>query len=485
MKIKNLSNNMYKLLVICISISLFAYVAYRAYYLSITFDEVWTFDLASQSIKDICSAKRNFSSANNHILNSILIKPCLYLFGHHVWVLRLPNVLSYLFYLLGSFILVGQMSNQNSLRLVGFICLNLNLYLLDFFSLSRGYGLANSFEMMSIALVFIYFKNGKLKHISWSFLFATLSVLANFTWINFFIPFWATLNIYWLVQNRNENRLLFSSFFQRNFSPVLFAIFLVIICFNPIHELAKCNEFKFGANGWFDSFHTFAKDFNYSDSFGYAVIMQVFFMLLYLISFLILMKNKIIFQLQNFSLSFFILAISFIICISIVQRNVLGTMYIDGRKATLYFILVIGLTMSILNYLYLNNQKYSFVIVMTICTYTIIHFLLFMNVSSFRNWTFDQKTKDVIQSIYQKNPNTKMSISMNWLFESSFAYYNRTNYSNHFESIKILHEEKYKDTSDYYYIFKTDMNKMPPNYVVEKEFSFGGVLLIKENLPRK
>ena len=102
-RISNLKFNILTFLLFGI---LFTIIVFRAFNLSITYDEVWTFDLASQSVLDIATAERNFTSANNHILNSILIKPFLVAFGHDIWVLRLPNVLASLLYLSTIFLLI-------------------------------------------------------------------------------------------------------------------------------------------------------------------------------------------------------------------------------------------------------------------------------------------------------------------------------------------------------------------------------------------
>jgi hypothetical protein len=285
------TNQLYTILTSVIGLSLLILVAYRACDLSITFDEVWTYDLANQSILDIMTAERNFTSANNHILNSIFIKPVLNLFGHHIWVLRLPNVLSYIIYFIASVLIARAICKEAKLQLIAILILNLHPYLLDFFSLSRGYGIALSFETLSLAWIFIYFKKKKLKYIISSFSMASLAVLANFTWLNFLLPLWAAINFIFIIHNIQSSNKIFHGFFRNNIIPFLFSILVASFSIIPILYLRRQDEFKWGANAWFDSFHSFAKDFNYSNSFLLAILIQVLIMILFSLSFYILFKQ--------------------------------------------------------------------------------------------------------------------------------------------------------------------------------------------------
>ena len=73
---------------------LFSYVAYRAFSLSFTFDEITTSQIVNgDEWSDFGLA------ANNHFLNVLLIKASLFFFRPSELVYRLPNVLGFILYL--------------------------------------------------------------------------------------------------------------------------------------------------------------------------------------------------------------------------------------------------------------------------------------------------------------------------------------------------------------------------------------------------
>src|SRR5262249_42620444 len=79
------------LLALC-CLPLLAYSAYRGYRLSFTHDE-------SVSYTIVVGDPTWKGTANNHPLNTRLMKWGFELFGPKEWALRLPNVLSHLLYL--------------------------------------------------------------------------------------------------------------------------------------------------------------------------------------------------------------------------------------------------------------------------------------------------------------------------------------------------------------------------------------------------
>ena len=82
---------------------------------------------------------------NNHLLNSILMYGSSKLFGASELALRLPNLVSYLVYAYFTFKVLESVKNFE-VRLLGYFMLNAIPFVLDFFALARGYGLALSLK---------------------------------------------------------------------------------------------------------------------------------------------------------------------------------------------------------------------------------------------------------------------------------------------------------------------------------------------------
>jgi len=138
------------------AIILFTYGTYRACVVGFTWDESFSYLNYSRN-KIFMLEHLSMMDANNHLLNTwsniFLIK----LFGVNQIVLRLPSLISHILFLFYSYKIVAKL--QNSLLIIfGFIIINFNPYVLDFFSLSRGYGLSLGLMVASVYWLFRYFE---------------------------------------------------------------------------------------------------------------------------------------------------------------------------------------------------------------------------------------------------------------------------------------------------------------------------------------
>ena len=437
-------------LILVIGFLSFFLILYRSIILSITYDEVWTYHLSSQSIYQICYAPENFSSANNHVLNSILIKPFIHLFGHKEWVLRLPNVLCFGFFYVGLVWLMQTLTKQNFIRLVGIIALCSLNYVLDFFSLSRGYGLALGFEMVSLAAIMHYFTYPSSRYLATSYLFASLAILSNFTWINFYVSLWFVMNIHWIFLEKGL-KVGILDLIKLNWIPFLLAILMTILCFKPIAMLRTQDEFRWGANGWFDSFHTFAKNFAYSDTFWVAILLQALMLALVVWAGVLFYKNSIKQASVISGFSFLFMLLLTIVFVTIVQRNFFNIKYMDGRKAIMYYPIFLGLGVAMLDFYYKKNSELVLKLGASISVIFIVHFALVMRLDTVREWYFDAYTKEVCKEIYRQNNQAK--VAMEKKYKSAADYYNHYVYGNSMQFF-LLENEKANSTSnvDFYYI---------------------------------
>jgi hypothetical protein len=126
---------------------LLAYTAFRAAVLAMTYDEAWSVTLLRQSAWDLVTFRQ--AEINNHALNTLLMKAARRLLGPHTLTYRLPNVAAHALYLAASLALVRRM--RPAVAAAAFALLNLNPFLLDFFSLARGYGLAAGLALCGVA----------------------------------------------------------------------------------------------------------------------------------------------------------------------------------------------------------------------------------------------------------------------------------------------------------------------------------------------
>lgn len=92
-----------------------------------------------------------YAAANNHILNSALIRLFTQIFGLSELTLRMPALLGAALYIGAAMYLCAIVSERIILRLPLFLCLVYNPFVFDFLVAARGYGMACAFLLAAVA----------------------------------------------------------------------------------------------------------------------------------------------------------------------------------------------------------------------------------------------------------------------------------------------------------------------------------------------
>ena len=177
-KIKNsLSPKSVAIAYALVSVILFIYIFVRAVTVDFTHDE-------SLSWQILQGDEIQLITANNHWLNTALMYIFSSVAGYSEIVLRLPNVLAFAFYLLFIYKIYKHFSGYAPALLFAVPVLLLNPFLLDFFSLARGYGLAMAFFTGAIYYSMrFYLQENRLKYILLACLISILTIYANFSFL--------------------------------------------------------------------------------------------------------------------------------------------------------------------------------------------------------------------------------------------------------------------------------------------------------------
>lgn len=129
------------------------YAALRCQRLSITHDEALTFmAFCSRPWPELFTWDSIGASPNNHFLNTILATASLRAFGVGDVALRLPALLGCLLYCWGTWFALRCLTTGWARVGGAALCVG-NAYLLDFFSLSRGYGLGLGCTALGLGLL--------------------------------------------------------------------------------------------------------------------------------------------------------------------------------------------------------------------------------------------------------------------------------------------------------------------------------------------
>jgi hypothetical protein len=123
------------------------FVVQRARLVPLTYDEAAAY-LRYISRTDVLSVF-SFSVATNHFANTVLTRLTASIAGTCELALRLPNVAAFVVYLFFAFLILARLTHRR-IAAAGFVVLNLNPYVLEYFALCRGYGLSLGLLMGSL-----------------------------------------------------------------------------------------------------------------------------------------------------------------------------------------------------------------------------------------------------------------------------------------------------------------------------------------------
>ena len=194
---KLLINNQRYIISLLIFIGFSTFIFYKAFITEITVDEAYSF-LNYSYVENVL----NIGIANNHLLNSYLVT-LFQNFGYSEIFLRLPNVIFGWIYIA----LVINVSLKSKNYLLSLFLLILNPYVIDFFSISRGYGITTSLIFLSI-YSYLYFKNYNLY---FSIFFLIIATTSYHVAVVFLILFYV-VNIKDLYQLKGKVSFLIVSF---------------------------------------------------------------------------------------------------------------------------------------------------------------------------------------------------------------------------------------------------------------------------------
>ncbi|MDI1354226.1 MAG: hypothetical protein PSX36_04890 [bacterium] len=178
-----MTNRKYRLILTAITAAVLVYVMMRAYFIPITHDEAYSF----HNMKRFWYAEA-LCTGNTHWLNSMALKVAILLQQESVFALRWFSLLSATVFFWITWQWAKSKTNFVSALFVLSVCL-LNPYVLDYFSIARGYASGLLFE--SLSLLFFFRTTGPQKKGSsfLSLLFAGLAAISNFSFFYFFVAF--------------------------------------------------------------------------------------------------------------------------------------------------------------------------------------------------------------------------------------------------------------------------------------------------------
>jgi len=446
-------NKNIKVFIYFLAFALFLYSFIRAVNLSFIHDEALTFLYYVLAPIYNIVAYIGFSPSNNHLLNSILEKISFLFLGPSEFALRLPNLLAHLVFIIVSIKFVNKFFKPK-FAVGAFILINFNPFMLDFFSLGRGYGLALMFLMLSvyfISLALFSSESKFYKNINLAFIFGGLAILSNSPFLIFYLALWIVFILFIFINRYfpaiklikdSTTRSIKSTFKRVGLSSTIFFVF-ILLSLLIVLKLKKMGEIYVGGKtGFFsDTIISLVRSSLYSNqpvSFEHIIIGAA----ILIFNFLILA-----FYLREFvkdglnpkghlSIGLFFVGIVNAIAVgTIMQHYIFGINYLTGRIA-LFFIPLFGLVVALFWQDIFDKKIIPRKIILSafylIALVFMVNFLISANFNKTLVWTYDADTKTAVNDLatYLKENkeqylplNRKLKIGVDWVFEPSVNYY--------------------------------------------------------------
>ncbi len=467
---------------------LIIYTSSRAVLLGLTCDEASTyFSHVPNSIWSCFFSESCWSDANNHLLNTFLMQLSIGIFGTSELTLRLPNLLGHLVYLIFSIRLVRRYSDNFWVRLAGFSLLNLNPFLLEFFSLARGYGLGVGWMMMSIYFLIRWVESGKLKLGIYCYVGAFLAVLSNFIFLNYWASATAVFGFFLLVKYFSQKNERPEISFLKSFGlPIFASLSLFILIKNPIQFLQSKGEFVYGTESLADSYIGMIKASLMSQGYLNPYTTNIFVLIsLCLLGFSMFfgvfnfLKNRknTFFKIHFAGISLMVI----MILAMIVQYYLLDVKYLVGRKSTMLFPFF-GMSVYLLLEFLLRGKSKNWTIgfAILITAFSVNHFYRTFDLKETVEWDYDAYTKDMILYL-DKNilENEKIELGVFWIYGPASEFYQMHFSIGKIEKVTRLDEEYFDRLGDFNFIYvrRDQVEMMEKEFILEKEFGTAGVLM--------
>ncbi|MCB0549399.1 MAG: hypothetical protein KDD19_17620 [Phaeodactylibacter sp.] len=479
-------------LLLCITMT---YTSYRAATLSMTHDESTSYNWFHDTNVATCFYSKDcWYNANNHLLNTWGWQRTTRLLGVSEWTMRLPNLLAHLLYLLCSLAIVRAVAPRFWVGMAGLALINFNPYLLEFFGLARGYGLSAGLSMASILALFLFLRNNRWPALLASYLLAALAVLANFVALNYLASLWGTVFLLSLFRQGAQPGKLGFRWQQQlwmNTIPIVLCILLAVLLYRPIQFLHGTGDFdSYGTSSFVAAFRSVVENSLYGARY-FAKDTVFVFTILYTIAIVPALAGAFWFFFrapeQNWRQQYLATALLFLLSsiVMTVQHHVLGSNYLEGRKALL-FISLSGLLFFFLLHglaeMYFR-PRLADVLAALFAVLAVYHLARAGNLDYSREWWYDKNTREMILYLNTTVPpeNAPVELGVADMFQPTTSFYQQAwevkVFTPPFYSSEIHTDGRF----DFYYVFDSQIPLLEEKYEVEKRFTGGQSLLRKRD----
>lgn len=454
-----------------IALGIWIYVVLRARLIPITIDEVSTcINHLPRTFWEILTYAGD-ATPNNHILNTLSIKGLVWLFGMNHFVVRIPVLVGGFLYLWAGLKLTRRLPGF-WFQLCAFVLLVANPYMLEFFALARGYGLAIGMMMMAIWQAVSYMDTRKTGALAKGLLFAFLAVAANFTLLNFFVPFVFFFSV--IVYQYSENR-----FWRVSWLLPVAVVLTGLFCYLPVTRMRATDQFQFWhANGFFKdtllpliSSSTIRYEYFGGKTVEYLVGLAATFALsAWIIAIIQLIRAK-----GKMDTTIFLSALfAGTVVVNLLNVLILNTPFLDSRTS-LFFYPLFALQLSVVaQWLQQRWGRRVYLYLAPICLFALFNTGRAINFNNAYEWWFDGGTFQVLdyfKETYEKeHPDKPYTLDSKWVMLNTLSFHIEHSTPHYEQYIKLAgwhgHREYPRDTEFFYTDSSEDVDALISTYDV-------------------
>lgn len=433
---------------ILLSIALLLLAITRACLLPLTHDEAMSFNnYVHKPIFDIIGYVDTYGQPNNHILNTLMMKFCLFIFGNSPLALRLPNLAALLLYIYCCFFLLWPLKVK-WLREAGLILLCLNPFLLDFFTLARGYGLCNGLMLLSVLLLFKWWKSPSPQKGIGLFAASSFMVLSNFMSLHLY--FTMTICYVVLVLKREKTDSA-RKYFRVLSIPLFSAAVLGGLLYEPFRCIIKWKTTWGGHTGyWQDCILPLIGETSYDAPYSDSMISVLSFIVIVLFTSMALFSLLAVIRKNNPLVPVLFLLLCGPILFMQVQHWLFGTEFPTPRTIQYIYPLFILVFIFCLDSV---KTRLNLFLIYGAAGLLLTHLILVFNLRSALEWRYDASNQMVINDVKNNATKKPVRLGITWIFEPGMNYE-----LNRIESklIEPLTREGVAGEYDFYYVVATD-----------------------------
>ena len=465
------------------------YIILRAKFIPMTVDEVSTcISHVPRKIVDILFYQTD-AVPNNHILNTLGIKLLTWFFGFYHFTVRIPAMVGGLLYMM-AVLAFSKQYKEVWMRAFVLILLFGNPFVLEFFSLARGYGLAVGIMLLAMWKAVSYFHEKQDRDLLYACLLAVLAVEANFTLLNWFVPFLFLLAIVvYQVSSRS---------FIRAVWPVVTAlIVLACLAYYPITRMRATDQFQFWGSASF--FQDTMLPFLFKSTLRHpylgkntgenlAWLIIVFSVIAWIVALVRWYRNQ--WKLDTIVLLSGIYAGT--VVFNLMQSFLFKTPFLDARTSIFFYPLFALQLCAIAACIQIRWKAWALCMVLPLSIFTLVNFRNCCNLNTATEWWFDKGTFKVLEFLkatYEaEGKKVPYSLESNWLNYNSLDFHTKHS-TPHYEKYALLPEwhprRTFQGETEFYYTEeREEIDALVATYdIVFRVHQSGLVLLRKKPAP--